>query len=131
MDLDIRIIQHKDFFKTTASGELDLEESKRILLKLASLNKPPSNHDVLLDLRETTDKLSITDITVLVKLMMDHWDSFRNKLAILTKPGPRHEVAEFMELYASNHGFRVAVFDSFEAAILWLATIIDVPPEDQ
>lgn len=87
MNLNIRIVQHKDFFKTTASGELDLEESERILLRLASLNKPPSNHDVLLDLRDTTDKLSITDITVLVKLMIDHWDSFRNKLAIITETG--------------------------------------------
>jgi hypothetical protein len=131
MDLDIRIIQHQEFLKTTPRGEIDLEHSKRILLRLASLNKPPSNRDVLLDLRETTDKLSITDITFLVKLMIDHWDSFRNKLAILTQTGPRLELAKFMEEYAQNRGFRVAAFDNFEAAILWLATIIAVPPEDQ
>jgi hypothetical protein len=114
----------------TPSGEIDLAQSKRLLLRIVSLNKPSSNRDVLLDLRDATDKLSITDITVLVKLMIDHWDSFRNKLAILTKPGPRHEVAEFMQLYAGNRGFQVAAFDNFEAAILWLATTIDVTPKD-
>jgi hypothetical protein len=62
--------------------------------------------------------LTITDITELVKLMTDHLDSFRNKLAILTQPGPRHEVAEFMELYAGNRSVRVRAFDNFEAAIL-------------
>ncbi len=130
MDLDIRIIQHKDFLKTTPSGEIDLKESKRILLRLASLNKPPNNHDILLDLRATTTSLTITSITELVTLMTDHRDSFRNKLAVLTVPGPRHELAEFMEVYAVNRGLRLAAFDNFEAAILWLATIIDVPPED-
>jgi hypothetical protein len=130
MDLDIRVIQHKEFLKMTPSGEIDLAQSKRLLLRIVSLNKPSSNRDVLLDLRDATDKLSITDITVLVKLMIDHWDSFRNKLAILTKPGPRHEVAEFMQLYAGNRGFQVAAFDNFEAAILWLATTIDVTPKD-
>jgi hypothetical protein len=131
MDLDIRIIQHNDFFKTTASGELDLEESKRHLLRLASLNRPPSNRDVLFDVRNATDRLTITDITKLVQLMIDHWNSFRSKLAILTQPGSRLELAKFTEMYAQNRGFRVAAFDNFEAAILWLATIIAVAEDDQ
>lgn len=130
MDLDIRIIQHNDFLKTTPSGEIDLKTSRQILLTLASLNNPPSKRDILLDLRDATDRLSIADITILVKLMSDHWDSFRSKLAILTQPGPSHELAEFMELYAGNRGFWVAAFDNFEAAILWLATTIDITLED-
>jgi hypothetical protein len=130
MYLDIRIIQHKDFLKMTPGGEIDLNISKQILLRLASLNKPPSNHDVLLDFRATTTSLTITDITELVKVMTDHRASFRNKLAILTEPGPRYELAAFMELYAGNRGFQVSAFDNFEAAILWLATSIDVTSED-
>ena len=128
MDLDIRIIQHKEFLKTTPSGEMDLEKSKQILLKLAALNKPPDNRDVLIDFRSTTTNLTITNITELVKMMAHHRDSFRNKLAILTQPDSRHELAAFMELYAVNRGFQVAAFDNFEAAILWLATITDVTP---
>jgi hypothetical protein len=130
MDLDIRIIQHKEFFKTTSCGEIDMEKSKQILLRLAALNKPPSNRDVLLDFRSTTTSLTITNITELVQLMINHRDSFRNKLAILTQPGPRYALAAFMGLYAGNRGFRVAAFETFEVAILWLATITDVTPED-
>lgn len=126
MDLDIRIIQQKEFLKTTSNGEIDLTKSKQVLLKLASLNKPPSKRDVLLDLRDTTNGLTIFDITELVELMIQHRDSFRNKLAIITEPGAPHQFAAFMETYAVNRGFRVAAFDSFEAAILWLATSIDV-----
>jgi hypothetical protein len=130
MDLDIRIIQHKEFLKTVPNGEIDLEKSKRILLRLASLNNPPSNRDVLLDLRDATNRLTILDITELVELMIKHRDSFRNKLGIITEPGAQHQLAAFMEMYAVNRGFQVAAFDSFEAAILWLATTIDVTPND-
>ena len=130
MDLDIRIIQHKEFFKTTPNGEIDMAKSKQILLKVAALNKPPSNRDVLLDFRSTTTSLTITNITELVQLMIHHRDSFRNKLAILSQPGQRLALAAFMGLYAVNRGFQVAAFDTFEAAILWLATISDITPED-
>lgn len=128
MDLDIHIIQHKEFLKTMPNGQIDLHNSKRVLLRLAALNKPPSNRDVLLDLRDTTNRLTTLDITELVELMIKHRDSFRNKLGIITEPGTQHQLAAFMETYAVNRGFRVAAFDSFEAAILWLGTSIDVTP---
>jgi hypothetical protein len=130
MDLDIRVIQHKEFLKTTPNGRIDLKTSKRVLLKLASLNKPPSNRDVLLDLRDTTNRLTILDVTELVELMIQHRDSFRNKLAIISETGTPHQLTTFMETYAVNRGFQVAAFDNFEAAILWLATTIDVTSED-
>jgi hypothetical protein len=130
MDLDIRIIQQKEFLKTTSNGEIDLTKSKQVLLRLASLNKPPRKRDILLDLRDTTNRLTIFDITELVELMIQHQDSFRNKLAIITEPGTPHQFAAFMETYAVNRGFRVAAFDSFEAAILWLVTTIDVSSGD-
>lgn len=131
MDLDIRIIQHKEFLKTTPNGQIDLQKSEQVLLRLASLNKPPNNRDVLLDLRNTTNGLTILHITVLVELMIKHRDSFRNKLAIITETGTPHQLAAFMETYAVNRGFQIAAFDNFEAAILWLATtIIDVTSAD-
>ncbi len=130
MDLNLRIIHHKDFLQTTPSGEVDLEKSRQMLLRLASVNKPPNNLDVLFDVRGATPHMTILDITDLVGVMIQNRDSFRNKLAILTQPGPRLELAKFMELYAENRGFQVAAFDDFEAAILWLSTIIDVPSEE-
>ncbi len=129
MDLDIHIIHDIEFLKTTPKGKLDLEESKRILLRLASLNKPPIKRDVLLDFRITTTSLTITDITILVTLMLNHQDSFRNKLAILTQSGVHIELAKFYELYAWNRGFQVRAFDDFEVAILWLAKTTALTPD--
>ena len=130
MDLNVRIIHHQDFLKTTPSGEIDLDQSKQILLSLASVNQPPNQYDVLLDMRNSTSRLTILNITQLVDVMIHNRTSFRHKLAILTHQGPSLELAKFMEVYAQNRGFQVAAFDSFEAAILWLSTITDVASEE-
>ena len=126
MDLNVRIIHHKDFLETSPSGELDLDKSKQTLLKIASLNKPPHNYDVMIDLRGATPHLYMADITELVQLMIDYRDSFRNKIAILTSRDALFELAKFMELYAQNRGFQVAAFDNFEEAINWLSTSTEV-----
>lgn len=129
MDLNVRIIHHKDFLIMAPDGEVDLERSKQILLRLASVNNPPNNYAVLIDLRGTTNKLTVVGITQLVAFMVDNRSSFRNKLAVLAPGGPQFQSAEFMELYAHNRGFQVGAFDNFEAAILWLSTITSVPPD--
>jgi hypothetical protein len=131
MDVNIRIIQQKDFLCMTSTGEVDLEESKRLLVRIASLNRPPIKRDVLIDVRNAIDRIGIVEISMLMGFMIDHADSFRSKLAILTEPGPRLELARFAELYADNRGFFVAGFDNFEEAILWLATIVPVEMEDE
>jgi hypothetical protein len=130
MELDLRIIQQNEFLKMMPSGEIDLEQSKRLLLRLAALNKPPACRDVLLDCRTTNTRLSVTNVIELVRVMIDHRESFRNKLAILTQPGPQRELARFIQLYAGNRGFQVAAFDDFESAILWLVTITPYQPRD-
>jgi hypothetical protein len=126
MELDICIFRHNEFLKMMPSGEIDLEQSKAILLRLAALNKPPNNRNVLLDCRAVTTRLTITNVIELVRVMIDHRDSFRNKLAIITRPGSQYELAEFIELYTGNRGFQVSAFDDFETAILWLGTVTEV-----
>ena len=49
MDLSISVIRANAFLKTTATGELDLQLSKEILLKLAAVNIPQAPQDSLLD----------------------------------------------------------------------------------
>src|SRR5262245_60429078 len=110
MDLNLRVIHARDFLKVTSSGAADLETSKRRLLRLASENAAPRQYDILIDVRQKTSHLTLTNIAVLVDVMLEHRDSFRSKLAILTLPGVGFDHAKFMELYANNRGFRVAAF---------------------
>ena len=129
MDLNIRILHHKDVIITVPNGEVDLEKSKQILLKLATLAAPPNDYGVLVDYREVTNPLTVNGMAQLVSIMVNHRDSFQSKLAILTQPGFRLDLAKFMELHAQNRGLKIAAFDSFESAMLWLSTTTDIVSE--
>lgn len=120
MDLNIRVIHSRDFLKATPSGEQDLEASKQVLLTLALENSASGQYDILIDVRQAISHLSLTDVTELVDVMIEHRDSFRSQLAILTQPEATLEIARFMELYAGNRGFQVAAFKDFEEAMNWL-----------
>jgi hypothetical protein len=122
MDLNLRLIHARDFLKTSPGGELDLVTSKQVLLKLASENAAPRQYDILIDVRQAVGRLTLTDITQLVDVMIERRGSFRSKVAILTSQGRQFDNAKFMELYAGNRGFHVGAFDDFEEAMNWLMT---------
>jgi hypothetical protein len=120
MDLNLRIIQARDFLKTTPTHEVDLESSKQFFLKLAEENAAPRQYDLLIDLRQTTGRLTLAEITEVIKVVIEHRESFRSKIAILTTPGVRFDNAQFAALYANNRGFQVAAFTDFEETMNWL-----------
>jgi hypothetical protein len=130
MDLNIRIISGRDFLKTTPTFQVDLETSKEFFLKLARENAAPRQYDLLIDLRRTTGNLSFPEIAEVVKLVIEHRDSFRSKIAILTTPGVKFENAKFAALYANNRGFQVAAFTEFEETMNWLMTLYETPSEE-
>jgi len=129
MDLNIRIISAHDFLITTPTFQVDLETSKQFFLKLARENAPPRQYDLLIDLRSTTGNLSLPEVIEVVKLVIDHRDSFRSKIAILTTPGVKFENAQFGALYAGNRGIQVAAFTDFEETINWLMSLSDAPSD--
>src|SRR5215510_6350080 len=131
MDLNLRLIQAKDFLKTSPIGEYELERAKQSLLRLAWENPAPRQYDVLIDVRGASGSLSFVDITELVQVMIENRDSFRSRLAILTSLGRQFDNAKFMELYAGNRGFRVGAFEDFEEALNWLAASVEMPDAER
>jgi hypothetical protein len=129
MDLNLRIIHARDFLKTTPTHEVDLETSKQFFLKLAQANAAPRQYDLLIDNRYTTGHLTLAEVTELVKVLIEHRDSFRSKIAILAPLGVKFDNAEFAALYANNRGFQVAAFSDFEAAMNWLMPSTELPAE--
>jgi CHAD domain-containing protein len=125
MKAEIKFVKTKDFLKTTASGELNLNESIKVLHKIAELNQPDNLHDMLIDIRETISVLTLSDIYELVTEVGRHRQSFRKKIAILV--GPQHDIdkARFLQMTAQNRGYRVNAFNDFEEAIKWLTGVED------
>ena len=114
MDLNFRIIQAKDFLIATTAGKFDLENARKLLLKLARESAAARQFDILLDIRGGAfDSLSFSDVTCLVQMMIDNRDSFRAKLAILTSIDRQFDKVKFLELYAGNRGFHVGGLRGF------------------
>ena len=124
--VDYKIISAKDFLKAKPSGELDFEQSKKLLREIAVIAEPPASYEILLDIRQIYGNLTFTHIYELVAELGRYRSSFRNKIAVLSRDDHQFDNAQFMELCAKNRGFQITAFFNFEEAIDWLTTCIKV-----
>jgi hypothetical protein len=120
MKIRYKIINAKDFIKAKPTGEIDLEESKKLLGQIAAMASPPADYEVLIDARESYGNLNYADVWELVAELGRHSEAFRNKIALLVRDDEQFDKASFMELCAKNRGFKVAAFIDFEEATNWL-----------
>ena len=126
MKTTYKLISAKDFIKAHPTGEPDLEQSKKILIELAAIAKPPADYEILLDVRESYGHLSLFDMYELVAELGRHRSAFRNKIAFLSRPDGQFDKARFLELCARNRGFQVGAFTDFQETIEWLETAVEV-----
>jgi hypothetical protein len=122
---DFQIINAKEFIKARPSGEIDLEQSKKILIELACLAKPPADYDILIDVREVYGNLTLTDMCELVFGLCKHRQAFSNKIALLVRDDIQALNASMLELYAKDRGFNTKVFTDFEVTVEWLHDSVD------
>ncbi len=120
--VDYMIVSAKDFIKAKPSGEIDLEQSKKILGEIATIAEPPADYEILLDIRQTYGNLTFIDVYGLVMEFGKHRAAFRNKIAVLSRDDRQFDNAQFMELCAKNRFFHIAAFINVEETIDWLTT---------
>lgn len=133
MKVNYRIIKAKDFIKAKPSGEIDLDQSKRVLIQIAAMTSPPADYEILIDVRESHGNLTYVDVWDLVSELGRHREAFRNKIAILTRGDEQFDRASFMEYCAKKSGFEVSAFTDFEETISWLHAAVDLEkyPEEE
>ena len=119
MPADIRVIHAHEFIKATPEGQLDLEETKKLLIELASASVPLVDYDVILDTRKAQSIMSVLDLWDLAAELSKLRKAFSRRTAVLCPVG-RFDHAEFFALCAQNRGFRVRAFTSFGDAMEWL-----------
>lgn len=119
MTTDVRIIHAHDFIKASVDGQLDLEKSKELLVEVATASTSLADYEVLLDTRKTKSVMSITDLWYLAAELSNLGKAYYRKTAVLC-PIENFDQAGFFALCATNRGFRVKAFTSFEEAIEWL-----------
>ena len=119
MATNMRIIHAKDFIKVTPDGKLDLQESRKLLIEIASAPVPLVDHEIIIDTRKAEAAMSITDLWYLATELSKHEKSFSRKTAVLC-PLKEFDQAGFFALCAQNRGLQVRAFTSFEDAFEWL-----------
>lgn len=125
MPAKILIIHAQDFLKVTPEGKLDLEESIKILLEIASLVVPQDDYEIIIDTRKAHSVMSPTDMLKLVQVISAFGEKFRRKTAVIC-PRERFDHAKFLELCASHRGYEIHAFMVYEDAIDWLCSSTEV-----
>jgi len=120
MTIDVRLVQPKDFIRTTANGELDLNVSKELMRRTAVEMEGSPIRRILVDSRQAVASWSTTSLYE-VAVVFTEDPAFRNtRVALLTRR-ERIDNARFMALVANSRGAQMMAFDDFEDAIDWLA----------
>jgi len=123
---DIRIIHAHEFLKATPDGRLDPDETKRVLVEIATASAPSNDYDILLDTRGAQSELTVTELLDLAAELHSVRKVFSRKSAILV-PRQRLDHAEFFAALARDRGFDAAAFISLGDAMAWL---LDVPDSE-
>ena len=119
MPTNIRIIHAHDFIKATAEGHLDFEESKKLLMEIASASVPLIDYEIILDTRKVQSVMSATQLWDLARELIKYHTTFSRKTAILC-PLDGFDYAVFFANCARERGFKFSVFTSLDDAIEWL-----------
>ena len=124
----IKVYNVKDFVRTTQTGNIDLKRSKEIVRDLADAAGSHTDHNILIDLRETT--VSVASIEDIIKVALEfgsYVSSFKNKIAnIVPDDHKRMLIANRFKACMDIQGFEYEIFTDYESAIEWLSETEDI-----
>lgn len=125
----VKIYKMKDFLRLTERGEIDVDRSKEIIRRLAVTSAFHVDHNILLDLRETTVKEgSMRDVLEVALEIGRYKSAFKGKLAnLLPADEQRLSMARQLKALMDIEGFQYEIFTSFEEAMEWLSDITVLP----
>ena len=125
----IKIYKVKDFIRKTETGNIDFERSRKIVRELAMVAGLHTDHNILVDLRETTISTASTieDIMKIALEFGSYVSSFKNKIANIIPDDPeRMKIASRFNACMDIQGFEYEIFTDYESAIEWLSQTRDI-----
>ena len=125
MSSNIKIYKINDFIRCTEEGTLDYERSIKMIHELTAAATYHTDHNILIDFRETTVPDSSLSDLMLIALEFAHFKSvFKNKLAnVIPKDEERIAIANKFKEILDIKEFQYEIFTSFEEAMEWLSEI--------
>jgi hypothetical protein len=123
MSSEIKIYKIRDFIRKPATGEIDFDRSMKIVRDLATAATFHADHNILIDLRETTvTTKSMSDILNVAVEIARYKSVFKNKIAnVIPDDEKRLSIANQFKACLDIKGFQYDFFTDFEDAIEWLS----------
>ena len=124
----IKVYKVKDFVRTTQTGNIDLKRSKQLVRELVKVAGSHADHNILIDMRETSVSVSnIVDILEVAREFGSSVSSFKNKIAnIVPDDHKRMVIAHRFKACMDMQGFEWEIFTDYESAIEWLSETEDL-----
>jgi hypothetical protein len=121
----LKIYKMKDLLRLTETGKIDVHRSKEIVRELAAAAAFHADHNILLDLRETTMKEeNMSDVLEVALEIARYRAAFKGKLAnLLPDDEKRLFIARQLKALMDIKGFQYEIFTNFEEAVEWLSDI--------
>ena len=121
----IKIYKITDFIRKTETGKIDLRRSKQIIADLVEVAGNHVDHNLLIDLRETTVSITNLEDIITVALEFGSFSSaFKNKIAnVIPDDKERLSIANQIKSCMDIQGFEYQFFTDYEDAIEWLSDI--------
>jgi predicted transcriptional regulator len=121
----IKIYKITDFIRKTETGKIDLRRSKQIIEELVEVAGNHTDHNILIDLRETSVSITTLEDVITVALEFGSFSSsFKNKIAnVISDDKERFSIANQMKSCMDIQGFEYQFFTDYEDAIEWLSDI--------
>ena len=121
----IKIYKIADFIRKTETGQIDLRRSKQIIEELVEVAGKHADHNILIDLRETSVAITSLEDIITVALEFGSFSStFKNKIAnVIPNDEDRLNIANQIKSCMDIQGFKYEIFTDYENAIEWLSDI--------
>jgi hypothetical protein len=125
----VKTYKIKDFLRLTETGKIDVFRSKEIVRQLAATASFHVDHNILLDLRETTiQEENLGEVLEVALEIARYKSAFKGKLAnLLPDDEKRLCIARQLKALIAMEGFQYEIFTSFEEAMEWLSDIRVLP----
>jgi extradiol dioxygenase family protein len=120
MDAEFQLIRVGDYFTPKQNGEIDFNDSIKILKKVAEQNGNGKAKNMLVDVRDFVTVLSVPEIYEVVTELGKYRGQFNMKIAVVYGPQYDEEKTRFFEMSAQNRGFIINAFTDYDEAVKWL-----------
>ena len=100
-------------------GQLDIEETRTILLDITLALDSLQNYNIIIDTRKANSVMTVFELWYLAEELNKFIKIHTQKTVILYAPEHFKDI-EFFTLCSNNRGFKLNAFTSYEKAMEWL-----------